>query len=463
EETDRSQRLIHRDHRPGKDNQRVQGNFQREREATQEFRRRDNQRVQRDNQRERDLQKDNQRVQRDNPRVQRKRQPESAGTRDIQRERDLQKDKQRVRRVQQESFGESVGQYGALVAPYGEMTTGEFSNMATIKEELASPHWPSWPSDPDVTTVKHYGNLKEEPNSGYSTNDWQTGHLIPKEEPLVGYLGNHQQIDNVALKEEPHTGSMVNEWDPTIDPVQDGPSDGYIIHSGEKPFSCSECNKKFSRRSTYLAHQKIHYKAPVEPGPPEDPQNTSSHLEEATSTPKRLHTIKPVIPWTTLGGLKMYKCHVCAKVFKQKHPLITHLRIHSGERPFSCQECGKNFIQKQHLTKHLRLHSGERPFSCQHCGKQFNIKHNLVTHQRTHTGERPFSCPDCGKTFNRQGILNVHRRTHDADFSGDPTCGSRKTEKPSLAGDSGESLDVKAKPQKGLQTTSHDIEVNDQP
>ncbi|NWH74274.1 ZN398 protein, partial [Piaya cayana] len=54
-----------------------------------------------------------------------------------------------------------------------------------------------------------------------------------------------------------------------------------------------------------------------------------------------------------------------------------------------CSDCSKSFSQKHHLIKHQQIHTGERPFVCTNCSKSFSRKCHLLTHQRIHTGERP--------------------------------------------------------------------------
>lgn len=77
-----------------------------------------------------------------------------------------------------------------------------------------------------------------------------------------------------------------------------------------------------------------------------------------------------------------------------------------------CKFCGKSFPDVSSLITHLPVHTGDRPFKCEFCGKAFKLRHHMKDHCRVHTGERPFRCALCGKTFSRSTILKAHEKTH---------------------------------------------------
>uniref|UniRef100_A0A3Q3AIQ7 C2H2-type domain-containing protein n=1 Tax=Kryptolebias marmoratus TaxID=37003 RepID=A0A3Q3AIQ7_KRYMA len=142
------------------------------------------------------------------------------------------------------------------------------------------------------------------------------------------------------------------------------------IQSGQKSFSCDECGQRFGRKSTLNRHMRVH------------------------------------------TGQKPFACDVCGQRFGQKSTLNTHMRVHTGEKPFACDVCGQRFRDKSSLNTHMRVHTGQKPFACDVCGQRFGQKSHLNTHMRVHTGQKPFACDVCGQRFGQKSNLNSHMRVH---------------------------------------------------
>lgn len=141
-------------------------------------------------------------------------------------------------------------------------------------------------------------------------------------------------------------------------------------HSGDTPFGCTKCSKKFKSSNNLNRHQMIH-----------------------------------------TGGEKRFACNECDSRFHYKSELNFHKIRHTGERKYVCSKCPLAFINANHLKRHEKIHSGTKLFACDQCPMKFIEKYTLMQHKYTHTGEQPYSCKICLRKFSFSGNLLRHTRT----------------------------------------------------
>ncbi|XP_075405342.1 zinc finger protein ZFAT [Tenrec ecaudatus] len=162
---------------------------------------------------------------------------------------------------------------------------------------------------------------------------------------------------------------------------------------------------------------------PVEAGPPEaeaaGPESAVADLAQRRGYQEYAIQQAPYeqpMKSSRLGPtqLKIFTCEYCNKVFKFKHSLQAHLRIHTKEKPYACSHCSYASAIKANLNVHLRKHTGEK-FSCDHCAFTCLSKGHLKVHvERVHKKIKQH-CRFCKKKYSDVKNLIKHMRdAHDS-------------------------------------------------
>lgn len=144
------------------------------------------------------------------------------------------------------------------------------------------------------------------------------------------------------------------------------------ILKNQKLYSCTECEKIFTKKSILTVHRRKHL------------------------------------------GNKPYQCTECQKSFWKKYFLTGHLQTHFRERAYHCTACDKRFWRKSIFAGHLRIHTGERLNKCINYKKRCWQNSDIVHHRR-HTSESNW-CSECNKGFIRKSQLVRHQKIHSGEM-----------------------------------------------
>lgn len=82
------------------------------------------------------------------------------------------------------------------------------------------------------------------------------------------------------------------------------------LHTGEKPYHCSHCDRQFVQVANLRRHLRVH------------------------------------------TGERPYACELCSAKFSDSNQLKAHVLIHKGEKPFECEHCQMRFRRRHHLMHH---------------------------------------------------------------------------------------------------------------
>ncbi|XP_070189419.1 zinc finger protein 420-like isoform X2 [Littorina saxatilis] len=148
------------------------------------------------------------------------------------------------------------------------------------------------------------------------------------------------------------------------------------VHSGEKPFLCSECGQAFRHASGLASHRT------------------------------RRHSAK-----------QPFMCDQCGAAFHLIGSLNQHMQTHADARPHECQQCGKAFSRPSDLRAHVQRHLKVKHFSCDVCSKRFFTRGELTSHRLVHTSEKRHMCTECRKEFRLPKSLKRHMQRHLVDLA----------------------------------------------
>lgn len=168
-------------------------------------------------------------------------------------------------------------------------------------------------------------------------------------------------------------------------------------HTGDLPFRCLICRKKFSSKRKLGFHMKYH--------PSQTLNCVICRHRFINATDLKEHEAMCVLK-------RRYECHLCKSLFSYLSSLKRHMPQHTGIFKFNCKYCPKGYTRREYLSDHLKKHSNESLFKCKNCQARFDDEKSQMEHFGKCSRRKLFQCQTCEYSTISGVFAENHKRMH---------------------------------------------------